>query len=457
MEYRIERDTMGEVKVPSDKLWGAQTQRSSMNFKVGRHMPVEIIRAFAYLKNAAACANMELGKLAPEKASYIMIICDQILNGELDDHFPLVVYQTGSGTQTNMNVNEVIAGRAREMAGMAVLHPNDDVNMSQSSNDTFPTAMSIAAVFVMEDRVLPALSQMIETLKGLEEKYMNVIKTGRTHLQDAVPMTFGQEVSGWRSMFEHDYCNLENSLAGLREIALGGTAIGTGLNAPPGFAERAAGALSDLTGKTFVTAHNKFHTLSSKDAYVFAHGALKGLAADLMKMANDIRWLSSGPRCGLGEIHIPENEPGSSIMPGKVNPTQTESATMVAVRVMGNDTVVGMAASQGNFELNVFMPVLIDAFIESANLLADSLISLDEHCVCGITVNEDKMNENASRSLMVAAALNLYIGYENAAKVAKKAHADNSTLCEAGVLLGLFTAEEYSEWVNLAEMAGIDK
>ena len=389
MEYRIEHDTMGEVKVPADKLWGAQTQRSLMNFRVGERMPIEVIRAFAYLKNAAACANMDLGRLAPEKASYIMIVCDQILNGELDDNFPLVVYQTGSGTQTNMNVNEVIAGRAKEMAGVVVLHPNDDVNMSQSSNDTFPTAMSIASVFALEDRVLPALTTMIETLKSLEQKYMNVIKTGRTHLQDAVPMTFGQEISGWRSMLEHDYENIEKALGGLREIALGGTAVGTGLNAPDGFAERAAEALSSLTKKIFINAPNKFHSLSSKDAYVFAHGALKALAADVMKMTNDIRWLSSGPRCGLGEIQIPDNEPGSSIMPGKVNPTQTESATMVAVRVMGNDTVVGMAASQGNFELNVYMPVLIDAFIESANLLADSLISLEEKCVRGITVNSD--------------------------------------------------------------------
>lgn len=457
MEYRIEHDTMGEVKVPADKLWGAQTQRSSMNFRVGKRMPIEVIRAFAYLKNAAACANMDLGRLAPEKASYIMIVCDQILNGELDDNFPLVVYQTGSGTQTNMNVNEVIAGRAKEMAGVAVLHPNDDVNMSQSSNDTFPTAMSIASIFALEDRVLPALTTMIETLKSREQKYMNIIKTGRTHLQDAVPMTFGQEISGWRSMLEHDYDNIEKSLGGLREIALGGTAVGTGLNAPEGFAERAAEALSSLTKKEFITAPNKFQSLSSKDAYVFAHGALKALAADLMKMSNDIRWLSSGPRCGLGEILIPENEPGSSIMPGKVNPTQTESATMVAVRVMGNDTVVGMTASQGNFELNVFMPVLIDAFIESANLLADSLISLEEKCVRGITVNTDKMDENAHRSLMVAAALNLHIGYENAAKVAKKAHADNSTLYEAGTSLGLFTAEEYGEWIDLMAMTGAEK
>ena len=457
MEYRIEHDTMGEVKVPSDKLWGAQTQRSLMNFKVGKRMPIEIIRAFAYLKNAAACANMDLGRLAPEKASYIMIVCDQILNGELDENFPLVVYQTGSGTQTNMNVNEVIAGRAKEMAGVAVLHPNDDVNMSQSSNDTFPTAMSIASVFVLEDRVLPALNTMIVTLKSLEAKYMKVIKTGRTHLQDAVPMTFGQEISGWRSMLEHDYDNILKSLDGLREIALGGTAVGTGLNAPGGFAERAAEALTSLTKKEFITAPNKFHSLSSKDAYVFAHGALKALAADIMKMANDIRWLSSGPRCGLGEILIPENEPGSSIMPGKVNPTQTESATMVAVRVMGNDTVVGLAASQGNFELNVFMPVLIDAFIESANLLAYSLISLEEKCVKGITVNSEKMDENAHRSLMVAAALNLHIGYENAAKVAKKAHADNSTLCEAGTSLGLFTAEEYDTWIDLMAMTGAEK
>ena len=454
-DFRIERDTMGEVKVPADKYWGAQTQRSHQNFKVGNKMPDQIIRAFAYLKKGAALANERLGNLESPKAEMISKVCDEILDGSLDGNFPLVVYQTGSGTQSNMNVNEVIANRGNELAGEKLLHPNDDVNRSQSSNDTFPTAMSIAAVVTVEEKLLPAAEQMTETLRTLEDKYMHVVKTGRTHLQDAVPMTFGQEISGWRSMMEHSTDNIKASLKPLREIALGGTAVGTGLNAPEGFDKASAEIISRLTGHDFVTAPNKFHALSSKDAFVYAHGALKAMAADLMKMANDIRWLSSGPRCGLGEITIPSNEPGSSIMPGKVNPTQTESATMVAVRVMGNDTVVGMAASQGNFQLNVFMPVIADAFIQSAELMAQSLTSLELNCVRGIEPIEEKMEENARKSLMVAAALNTHVGYEAGAKAAKWAHKNGTTLKEAAVQLNICTDEEYERWVDLKEMTGV--
>lgn len=454
-DFRIERDTMGEVKVPADKYWGAQTQRSHQNFRVGNKMPDQIIRAFAYLKKGAALANEKLGNLESPKAEMISKVCDEILDGSLDGNFPLVVYQTGSGTQSNMNVNEVIANRGNELAGEKLLHPNDDVNRSQSSNDTFPTAMSIAAVVTVEEKLLPAAEQMTETLRILENKYMHVVKTGRTHLQDAVPMTFGQEISGWRSMMEHSTDNIKASLKPLREIALGGTAVGTGLNAPEGFDKASAEIISRLTGHDFITAPNKFHALSSKDAFVYAHGALKAMAADLMKMANDIRWLSSGPRCGLGEITIPSNEPGSSIMPGKVNPTQTESATMVAVRVMGNDTVVGMAASQGNFQLNVFMPVIADAFIQSAELLAQSLTSLELNCVRGIEPIEEKMEENARKSLMVAAALNTHVGYEAGAKAAKWAHKNGTTLKEAAVQLNICTDEEYERWVDLKEMTGL--
>lgn len=454
-DFRIERDTMGEVKVPADKYWGAQTQRSHQNFRVGNKMPDQIIRAFAYLKKGAALANERLGNLESPKAEMISKVCDEILDGFLDGNFPLVVYQTGSGTQSNMNVNEVIANRGNELAGEKLLHPNDDVNRSQSSNDTFPTAMSIAAVVTVEEKLLPAAEQMTETLRALEDKYMHVVKTGRTHLQDAVPMTFGQEISGWRSMMEHSTDNIKAALKPLREIALGGTAVGTGLNAPEGFDKASAEIISRLTGHDFVTAPNKFHALSSKDAFVYAHGALKAMAADLMKMANDIRWLSSGPRCGLGEITIPSNEPGSSIMPGKVNPTQTESATMVAVRVMGNDTVVGMAASQGNFQLNVFMPVIADAFIQSAELLAQSLTSLELNCVRGIEPIEEKMEENARKSLMVAAALNTHVGYEAGAKAAKWAHKNGTTLKEAAVQLNICTDEEYERWVDLKEMTGV--
>ncbi len=452
MDYRIEEDTMGKVKVPADRYWGAQTERSRRCFQSGRRMPAEIIRAFAYVKKAAALANVEIGVLSTEKADLICRVCDEILSGKLDGEFPLVVYQTGSGTHTNMNINEVIANRGNEIADKKLLHPNDDVNMSQSSNDTFPSAMAVAAVFAVEDRLLPVLDRVCISLDELGSRYARAVKPGRTHLQDAVPLTFGQEVSGWRSLLLYAKENVESALPGLTEIALGGTAVGTGLNAPEGFDELAAEKLSEFTGKTFRTAENKFRALSGKDQFVFAHGALKSLAADLMKIANDIRWLAGGPRNGLGEITIPANEPGSSIMPGKVNPTQTEAATMAAVRVMGNDTVVGVAASQGNFELNVYMPVIADAFIESVDLLAGTIASLDEKCISGIEANVEKMRAGAESSLMLATALNTHIGYASAAKVAKKAHAEGLTLREAGIELGLFTGDEYDEWVDVFAM-----
>ncbi len=426
MEYRIEHDSMGEVSVPADRYWGAQTQRSFENFKIGiEKIPGEVIRAFAILKKAAATANHHLGKLDEERFHLIAQVCDEILAGKLDGHFPLAVWQTGSGTQSNMNVNEVIAGRGNEIAGKKLLHPNDHANMSQSSNDTFPTAMHIAA--------------------ATEIEHEGIIKTGRTHLQDATPITFSQEISGWKNMLEKSRQMLVMSLSGLRELALGGTAVGTGLNAPKGFDVEVAKAVSDLTGKDFITAENKFHSLTSKDELVFAHGALKGLAADMMKIANDVRWLSSGPRCGLGEIFIPENEPGSSIMPGKVNPTQCESVTMVAVQVMANDVAVGLAASQGNFELNVFMPVCIYNFLQSVRLLSDSLVSFNNNCVAGIKANKEKMAENLHRSLMLVTCLNPHIGYENAAKTAKKAYKENISLKEACVELGFLTAEKFDE------------
>lgn len=450
MEYRIEHDSMGEVKVPADRYWGAQTQRSCMNFPIGvglETMPREITRAFGILKKAAAMTNHALKpeKMTAEKLEFISAACDEVISGALNEHFPLVVWQTGSGTQSNMNANEVIANRANELAGKKLLHPNDDINMSQSSNDTFPTAMHIAAVLAIEDRVIPAVDVLINTFLRLEKENEGIVKSGRTHLQDATPITFSQEISGWRSSLERDRELILLSLPALRELALGGTAVGTGLNAPEGFDTAVAEAVSVLTGKNFSTAKNKFHALTSKDEIVFAHGALKALAADLMKIANDIRWLASGPRLGLGEINIPENEPGSSIMPGKVNPTQCEAVTMVAVQVMGNDTAIGMAASQGNFELNVFMPVCIYNFLQSARLLAESMISFNDSCVSGITANKEKMRDNLHNSLMLVTALNPYIGYENAAKTAKKAFAENITLKEACVALGFLTAERFDE------------
>lgn len=446
MEYRIEHDSMGEIQVPADRYWGAQTQRSFQNFEIGiEKIPMEVIHAFAILKKAAAMANHRLGKLDDTRLKLISTVCDEISSGKLDGHFPLAVWQTGSGTQSNMNVNEVIANRGNEIAGEKLLHPNDHANMSQSSNDTFPTAMHIAAVMEIEDRLLPAIDLLTATFDRLMKEHEGIIKTGRTHLQDATPITFSQEISGWKNMLEKSREMILASLSGLKELALGGTAVGTGLNAPKGFDTEVAKAVSELTGKDFVTAENKFHSLTSKDELVFAHGALKALAANMMKIANDVRWLSSGPRCGLGEIFIPENEPGSSIMPGKVNPTQCESVTMVAVQVIANDTAVGMAASQGNFELNVFMPVCIYNFLQSVRLLSDSLISFNNNCAVGIKANKEKMAENLHRSLMLVTCLNPHIGYENAAKTAKKAYKENISLKEACVALGFLTAEKFDE------------
>lgn len=453
MEYRIEHDSMGEVQVPADRYWGAQTQRSFQNFPIGTEkIPMEVIRAFAILKKAAAIANNRLGKLDEKRLALISQACDEILAGKLDDNFPLSVWQTGSGTQSNMNVNEVIAGRGNAIAGEKILHPNDHSNMSQSSNDTFPTAMHIAAVMEIEDKLFLAIDRLTNTFTRLMAENEGIVKTGRTHLQDATPISFSQEISGWREMLIKSKEMLSLSLKGLYELALGGTAVGTGLNAPEGFDTEVAKAVAELTGKDFVTAPNKFHSLTSKDELVFAHGALKGLAADMMKMANDIRWLSSGPRCGLGEIFIPENEPGSSIMPGKVNPTQCESVTMVAVQVIANDTAVGMAASQGNFELNVFMPVCIYNFLQSVRLLTDSLNSFNNRCVSGIRANREKMDENLHRSLMLVTCLNPYIGYENAAKTAKKAYKENISLKEACVELGFLTADKFDEIFHPEQM-----
>ncbi len=450
MKVRTEHDSMGEVLVPADKYWGAQTQRSCENFPIGvgrETMPEEIIHAFGILKKAAARANAALqpGRMTEEKCAAISAAADEVISGALSAHFPLVVWQTGSGTQSNMNANEVIANRANEIAGRVLCHPNDDVNMSQSSNDTFPTALHIAAVLSLEDRLIPAVQHLIEAFSALEEQNRDVVKSGRTHLQDAVPISFAQEISGWRSSLDRDLELIHLAIAPLSELALGGTAVGTGLNAPAGFAVKAAEEITLLTGRSFVTAGNKFHALTSKDEITFAHGAVKALACDMMKIANDIRWLASGPRCGLGEISIPENEPGSSIMPGKVNPTQCEQVTMVAVQVMGNDTAVGLAASQGNFELNVFMPVLAYNFLQSVRLLAESVQSFTDRCVSGIRANRDKMRDNLHRSLMLVTALNPVIGYDKAAKTAKLAYAENISLKEACVRLGFLTPEQFDE------------
>jgi len=457
LEYRTEHDSMGEVLVPADRLWGAQTQRSCENFKIGvgiETMPAEIIHAFGILKKAAAIVNHVLRpeKMTQKKCDAVCAACDEVISGSLDAHFPLVVWQTGSGTQSNMNANEVIANRGNQMLGEKLLHPNDDVNMSQSSNDTFPTAMHIAAVLALSEKLLPAAERLKKTFEKLEVENAGIVKSGRTHLQDATPICFSQEISGWRYSIEKDIELLKRAMEPLYALALGGTAVGTGLNAPKGFDCAVAEQIAALTGQPFVTSENKFHALTSKDELVFAHGAVKALACDMMKIANDVRWLASGPRDGLGEIFIPENEPGSSIMPGKVNPTQCEAVTMVAVQVMGNDTAVAMAASQGNFELNVFMPVCIYNFLQSVRLLAEVIESFNTNCAVGIRANKEKMHHNLHNSLMLVTALNPHIGYENAAKTAKKAYNENISLKEACVALGFLSAEEFDAVFHPEEM-----
>ncbi len=450
---RIEHDSMGEVEVPAWALWGAQTERSYENFRIGTEtMPKGIIHAFALLKKAAAQANAELGCLTEEQATLIGQAADEVLAGQHDDMFPLKVWQTGSGTQSNMNMNEVLANRGSQIAGMKALHPNDSVNRSQSSNDTFPTALHIAAVLALEEELLPKARNLVETLKRLEKENEGIVKSGRTHLQDAVPIAFSQEISGWRGLVEAGIEDIEASLPGLLKLALGGTAVGTGLNAPEGFDKLVASKVAALTGQPFATDPNKFHALTGKDAIVFSHGAVKALAANLMKIANDVRWLASGPRLGLGEITIPANEPGSSIMPGKVNPTQCEAVTMVAVQVMGNDAAIGFAASQGNFELNVFMPVIAYNYLQSVRLLADAIHSFDIHCVSGIVANRNKMQSNLHNSLMLVTRLNPYIGYERAAKVAHKAYAEGTSLKDACLALGYLTAEEFDKVMRPEEM-----
>ncbi|WP_424767058.1 class II fumarate hydratase [Paenibacillus sp. sgz302251] len=459
MDYRIEKDTMGEIQVPADKLWGAQTQRSLQNFKIsGERMPIEVVYAMAYIKKAAARANEKLGVLDAAKSAIIGEVVDEIVAGKWDEHFPLVVWQTGSGTQTNMNVNEVIANRSNsllaERGSDVRIHPNDDVNRSQSSNDTFPAAMHIAGVIALEDRLLPAIDLLNGTLRAKAEKFNDLVKIGRTHLQDATPITLGQEISGWYSMLDRTRAMLVQSVEQMRDLALGGTAVGTGLNAHPDFAVTVAEEVTTLTGKKFITAANKFHSLTSHDQIVYTHGAVKALAADLMKIANDVRWLASGPRCGIGEISIPENEPGSSIMPGKVNPTQSEALTMAVCQVIGNDTAISMAASQGNFELNVFKPVIIYNFLQSVALMADGMVSFNDNCAIGIEPNEAVIKRNLDQSLMLVTALNPHIGYENAAAIAKNAHKNGLTLKESAIASGLLTSEQFDEYVRPENMIG---
>ena len=453
MDQRIERDSMGEIKVPADRYWGAQTQRSYENFRIGEEkMPKDILHAFAVVKKACALTNRTLGLLDDKRASLIVTVADEILAGALEGHFPLAVWQTGSGTQTNMNFNEVIANRGNEIAGERLLHPNDHVNRSQSSNDTFPTALHVAAYLALTEKLEPALAEMIDAFRRIEKESEGIVTVGRTHLQDAVPIAFSQEVSGWRGMAERCLAEIKTAKDGLLGLALGGTAVGTGLNCPKGFAEAVAEEIKKETGAPFRTAPNKFHALSAKDDVAFAHGALKSLAADLMKIANDIRWLASGPRCGLGEITIPENEPGSSIMPGKVNPTQCEALTMVAAQVMGNDVTIGVAASQGNFQLNVYMPVIAYNFLQSVTLLSDAIRSFTAHCLAGLKANKEKMAENLDRTLMVVTALSPKIGYDNAAAIAKAAHKNGTTLKEEAVRLGYLTGEEFDRLVKPNEM-----
>ncbi|HHO65022.1 MAG TPA: class II fumarate hydratase [Epsilonproteobacteria bacterium] len=460
MQFRIEKDTMGEVKVPLDKYWGAQTQRSLQNFEIGiEKMPMEVVYGFANLKKACALVNNELARLDDEKTNAIVKACDTVLAGELDDNFPLVVWQTGSGTQSNMNMNEVVANKATEFLGADfsqehLVHPNDDVNKGQSSNDTYPTGMRIAEVVAVTDNLIPALNQLKATLDSKAKAFSDIVKIGRTHLQDATPLTLGQEISGYVAMLETNLRQLNDALVYCRELAIGGTAVGTGLNSHPEFSKRVAIQLNRFMAKNygFVSQPNKFHALTGHDAEVVLSGALKALAANLMKIANDVRWLASGPRCGLGEIEIPANEPGSSIMPGKVNPTQAEALTMVAVQVMGNDAAVGFAASQGNFELNVFKPVIAYNILQSVRLLSDAMRSFDEHCAVGIQPIKANIEKFLNDSLMLVTALNPYIGYENAAKIAKTAHANGTTLKEEAVALGLMSAEDFDKNVKPEEM-----
>lgn len=462
MEYRIEHDTFGEVKVPADKLWGAQTQRSKQNFKIGgERIPLGVIRAFAHLKKSAALASNAFGNLSDAKTKAIVTAAEEVIAGKWDEHFPLVVWQTGSGTQSNMNMNEVLANRGNQLleewGEEERLHPNDDVNKSQSSNDTFPTALHVSAVLAVQEDLIPALEVFKKTLLQKEEDFKEIVKIGRTHLQDATPLTLGQEISGWRRMVERSEEMITQSVEMLKDLAIGGTAVGTGLNAPEGFGEKVAEEISKSTGVEFASAPNKFHSLTSYDEVVYVHGALKALAGDLMKIANDVRWLASGPRSGIGEITIPENEPGSSIMPGKVNPTQSEALTMVVAQVMGNDATIGFAASQGNFELNVYKPVIIYNFLQSVKLLADGMMSFNDNCAVGIEPNLEEIESKVENSLMLVTALNPYIGYENAAKIAKTAHKNGSTLKEAALATGLLTEEEFDKYVVAKDMVGTIK